>query len=231
MKIKHDYSYLGVNADKLITMGYAEMSVHSLHFDRDLSEEEKQENRSQSEILTKEQWSERCDNFSKYLSTQLKSVAQYFADNYDVHQVDEKTSTMEHFRSDWDLYFYSNKGWNNKDYFDYFSIDFNEKRTAISIMALMVKITDVLAVMEIKNVSCRVQYSIKYNEEKLKEDAIKIVESIKGNFIKYSGMDGKFKLVNEHDGNKIYGFFPKCSKTKYYGINNINVILELSKAV
>jgi len=229
MKIKHDYSYLGTNADKLITMGYAEMSVHSLHFDRDLSEEEMQENRSQSEILTREQRNERCDNFSKYLSTQLKSVVQYFADNYDVHQIDEKTSTMEHFRSDWDLYFYSNKGWNNKDYFDCFSINFNEKRTVTSIMELMNKITDVQKDMEIKNVSCRVQYCIKYNDAKLKEDAMKIIESTEGNFVNYSGRDGKFKVINEYEGTKVYGFFPKGSKRKYYSIDNISVILGLSK--
>ena len=229
MKIEHDYSYLRAGLDKLITMGYAEMSVHSLHFDRDLSEEEMQENRLQSEILTREQRNERCDNFSKYLYTQLKGIVQYFADNYDVHQIDEKTSTMTHYGSDWDLFFYSNKGWNNKDYFDYFTISFNKKRTAKSIMELMGKITDVLKDMEIKNVSCRVQYNLKYNEVKLEEDAMKIVESIEGNLINYSGRDGKFKLVNEYEGIKVYGFFPKGSKKRYYSVDNISVILGLSK--
>jgi len=229
MKIKHDYSYLGANADKLIAMGYAEMSVHSLNFDRDLSEKEMQENRTQSEILTREQWDERCNKFSEYLYKQLTPIKQYFADNYDVHQIDEKTSTMEHYSSDWDLFFYSNRGWNNKDYFDYFEINFNTKRTATSIMELMVKITDVLADMEIKNVSCRVQYDLNYNEAKLKEDAIKIIESTEGNFVNYSGRDGKFKLVDEYEGTKVYGFFPKGSKRKYYSIDNISVILGLSK--
>jgi hypothetical protein len=231
MRIKHDYSYLGANADKLIKMGYAEMSVHKLHFDRDLSEEEMQENRRESEILTREQWGERCDKFSEYLYNQLLVVVQYFADNYNIHQISEKTSTTEHYKSDWDLFFYSNRGWNKKDYYDFFTINFNEKRTVKSIIELMNKITDVLKDMEVKNVYCRVQYDLKYNEEKLKEDAVKIVESTEGNFVKYSGKDGKFKIVDEYEGIKTYGFFPKGSKKKYYRMDNISVILELSKAV
>lgn len=231
MRISHDYSYLGNDADTLIEKGYAELSIHTLHFDRDFSEEEKEENRRQANILSKDDWSKRCDNFSEYVYNQLKGIVEYFSNNFDCHQISEEKSTTEHYRSDWDLFFYSNRGWNKKEYFDFFTMSFNEMRTAKSNIQLMNKIIDDVKKMEIKNVYCRVQYSLKINEEKLEQDSIKVIESIGDKFVIYNGITGKFKLVNEYGNIKIYGFFPKGSKKKYYSVNNRSVVMELSKAV
>jgi len=34
MYIKHDYSYIKTNENKLIDYGYGKMTVHFIHFDR-----------------------------------------------------------------------------------------------------------------------------------------------------------------------------------------------------
>jgi len=183
MKIKHDYSYLTGNFEKLIELRYAEMSIHSLKFNRDLSEQDMEENQKQSHLLTTEHWNKRCDDFSYYLFTQLKPITEYFSQNYDVHQITEEKSTMDHYRSDWDLFFYSNKGWNNKDYFDYFTLNFNSNRSTASIMELAQQITAVLSEMNINNVLCYVQYTLKYNDTKIQQDAEKIIDATKESFI------------------------------------------------
>lgn len=229
MRISHDYSYLSKDADWLIEKKYAKLDIHSLNFDRDLSEEEKNENQRQSKMLTREQWGNRCDEFSNYLYNQMKNIVKYFNDSYDVHQISEEKSTMEHYKSNWDLFYYSNKGWNKKDYYDYFSISFNNKRLAENNLQLMNKIVKEIESMNIKNVYCRVQYSLRMDDNKLKNDALTIVESSINNFIVYNGKIGKFKVVDEHDGIKKYGFFPKGSKKKYYEIDNVSVIIDLLK--
>jgi hypothetical protein len=230
MQINHDYSYITRDFEKLIELGYAEMSIHSLNFDRNLSEEEKEENIKQSYLLTTEQWNKRCENFSYYLFTQLNIIKEYFTQNYDVHQITEEKSTREHYNSDWDLFFYSNKGWNNKDYFDYIKLNFNSNRSTSSIMELSQQITAILSEMNIKNIACRIQYTLKYNDIKIEQDAKKIIEATKESFTTHFGRVGKFKLIHvDSDGKNVYAFFPKGSKKKCYSIDNLTVILESFK--
>jgi hypothetical protein len=79
MFIKHDYSLTNKG---LIEKGYAELSVHSLNFDRHFNEEEMAENRKQSEILTKEQWNERCDKTAEHIFSQLCLVLNELKEKY-----------------------------------------------------------------------------------------------------------------------------------------------------
>ena len=103
MYIKHDYSLVN---KRLIEKGYGQLSVHSLHFDRHFNEQEKEANRKASEELTREQWNERCDQISKYISIQLHKVLRTIKDKYNIHQLTEETSTMEHYKSNWILIYF-----------------------------------------------------------------------------------------------------------------------------
>lgn len=55
--------------------------------------------------MTSEQWSRHCEEVAKGFSKPLNDILKQFIDRYDIHQVSEETDTMEHYKSDWDLYF------------------------------------------------------------------------------------------------------------------------------
>ena len=44
MYIEHDYHYINTNENLLIEKGYGKISIHSIHFDRHYSEEQKEKN-------------------------------------------------------------------------------------------------------------------------------------------------------------------------------------------
>jgi transcription-repair coupling factor (superfamily II helicase) len=210
MYIKHDYH---LTNEALIKKGYAELSVHSLNLDRYFNEEEQAENRKLSHELTSEQWNERCNRISEYMYHQLSTVIDQVKNNYNIHQLTEETSTTEHFRSDWDLFFWSNCGWNGKQILDTFSLTFNEKRSAAENMRLLNELLAVFEQLSIKNVSCRVQYTAIRNEEKIEADGETICKQLEGQFINYNGWIGKIKTVGEK-----YGFFKKGAKNHYYSV-------------
>lgn len=224
MNIKHDYSYITGNENKLIENGYGKLSIHSLIFDRYFTEERKEQNRKLAESMNNEQWSKHCDEISKELSISLNEILQVFINKYNIHQVSEETSTTEHYRSDWDLFFYSNRGWNNKDYFDYFTLSFNTKRTPEQNINLLNNIIPILEKMEYENIGCRIQYDAVINEEKIKIKAIEICESLLNKFINYRGMEGKIKVVKEENNIKEYGFFKKNARNRYYQISNADLV-------
>lgn len=120
MYIKHDYSYLGYEKG-LIDKGYADLDIHSLHFDRYFTEEEKENNKKLADILNNnsEEWNKHCDNISKMINQKLIPIIEMLNNRYDIHQYTEEKCGMKHYKNNWDLFFYSNKGWNKKDYFDY----------------------------------------------------------------------------------------------------------------
>lgn len=218
MIIKHDYRLTNKG---LIEKEYAELSVHSLHFDRYYNEEEMSENRKASEVLTKEQWNERCDKTAEYIFSQLCLVLNELKDKYNIRQLTEESSTMEHYKTNWDLFFWSNKGWNGKEYFDVFSLTFNEKRSIEENMKLLNELINIFESLDIKNISCRVQYTSIRNTEKITNEGINICKKLVGQFINYQGFIGKIKLVGDQ-----YGFFKKGAKNHYYIISNEYLVLN-----
>lgn len=227
MLVKHDYSYLGSN-EKLIEKGYAELDIHSISFDRHYSEEEKENNRKLSESMTREQWNNHCDESAKKIYNQMLPIKELLNSKYDIHQINEEKSSMEHYRSDWDLYFYSNEGWNGKDYFDHIKISFNEKRTVEQNKKLLESILNLLESMEIKNVYCRVQYTVRVNEKEVHEKSIEICEKLLEKTIEYNCMKGKIKVVDEYEGEKTYGFFKSRVRNKYYKVSDSYMILNFA---
>lgn len=225
MKIKHDYSYLR-SSKELIEKGYADLDIHSLNFDRYYTEEEKENNRKISESMTREEWNVHCDEVSKGIYNQMLPIVELLDNKYDIHQITEEKSSTEHYRTNWDLFFWSNRGWNNKDHFDDMRLNFNEKRTVEENKKLLDEILSLLERLEVKNVSCRVQYTIRKHEEKIKQEAIKICKMLLDKPINYNGMEGKIKVVKEHENEKIYGFIKKRSRNKYYQISESYLVLN-----
>jgi hypothetical protein len=220
MKISHDKKYINGTEQILINNGYGEIGIHSIHFDRHFTEEQKQENSRLSNIYTREQWSKHCEDFSKSLEKPMMEILEQFISKYNIHQVSEETSTTEHYRSDWDLYFESSKGWNEEKYMDSFKLNFNSKRNAKQHMNLLAEIIDIVEKMDYENIYCRIQYDALINKNEIKEKALKICEKLVDKFINYQGMEGKIKVVGSYDGIKEYGFFKKNSRKRYYTISN-----------
>jgi hypothetical protein len=220
MNIKHDYSYITESGKLLIENGLAEQSVYSLNFNRYFSEEEKQENVRMSHQLNSEEWNQRCNERSKDIYNQMLPIIEEINNQFDIHQLNVEKSSYKHYDTNWDLYFHSNKGWNNRDYFDNFQLTFNKKRSITENQILLNKLLDILSNIEVKNVSCRVQYNVVTDDNKIKEVAKEVFEKLQDKTIKFSNMEGKLKLIDNN-----YAFIKKRAKKSYYRITDMDLCL------
>lgn len=211
---------------RLIDAGYSALSVYSIRFDRCFTEEEKAENRRAAETLTKKQWSVRCDEFSKSLEPRMQEVLDCLDGKYDIHQTRPENSGMDHFRSNWDLFFYTNKGAEGHPYLDYFQLTFNKNRTPEENLELLAEIREIIEPMDVKNVCCIVRYTNVYDDQKLYEDAAEYLGSLVDPklFVCMGATAGRIRPVVE-DGKPWYGFFPKGSRKRYYHISPKDAIL------
>ena len=222
MLIKHDYSYM--NDKELIEKGCAELDIHSLSFDRCYTDEEKQNNSSIYDTMTSQEWNLHCEKASEEIYNQMLPIMQLLNNKYNIHQTTEETSTMEHFKSNWDLYFWSNRGWNGKSYFDNMRMSFNEKREVQQNINLLKEIISLLEELEVKNVACRIQYTIRLNEDKIKNKGMEICKNLLDTNIDYMGMKGKIKIIDKV--NNIYGFVKSRVRKSYYNISDTYLILN-----
>ena len=221
MKITDDYSFVSESSQTLINRGLADISIHSLNFDRYFTDEEMEHNREEAERLNtnSEAYSKRCEKIGKDIYNQLFPLAELLDTKFNMYQYTSEKSTKIPYDSDWDLFFYSNRGWNRKDYFDYMEISFNEKRTAKQNQELLKKVLYLLSDVKANNIKCRIQYDVIYHENEIAKEAASVFEKIQDQFINYNGMIGKIKMINNS-----YGFFKKCSKKHYYSVSNVNML-------
>lgn len=225
MYINKDYSYIKASETMLIENGYGKMTVHSIHFNRHYTEEQKERNRQLAESMTREEWNKHCDKVAESFAKPMTEILERFVSKYNIHQVSKETSTMEHYTSDWDLYFWSDRGWNGNDYMTCFNLSFNTDRTPEQNMKLLEEIISFIETMEYENIGCRIQYDAFIDEKKVEEKVKTICENLVGKFIEYCGMTGKIKVVREENGIKEYGFFKKNARNKYYHISNTEILV------
>ena len=220
MYISKDFSYINANETMLMDNGYGKLSVHSIHFDRHYSEEQKEKNREIAESMTREEWSKHCDEIAEGFAKPLNEILEKFLSKYSIYQASENVS----YDSDWDLFFWSDRRWNKKDFMTHFSLTFNDNRSPEQNMELLEEIISLVETMEYENIGCRIQYDAVIDENKVTEEAKTICESLVGKFIDYCGMTGKIKVVREENGIKEYGFFKKNARNKYYSISNTEIL-------
>lgn len=226
MFIKEDYSYISQMENKLIENGYGKLSVHSIHFDRYFTEEQQERNKQIAHDSTTEEWHKYCDEIGEYLSKQLLEIAKVFDSKYDIHQFREEKNTIEHYKSNWDLYFYSNKGWNGKEYMNFFTLTFNDDRTPEENMNLLEEIKGIIETLNYENIMCRIQYDAVIDNKRVENEAKAICENLLGKFTTYNGMIGKIKVIHELEDKKEYGFFKKNARTNYYPIHYATILME-----
>lgn len=226
MNFSHDYSYTNMN---LTNAGFAALSFHSLRFERYFTEEEKEQNRAAAERLgtNTPEWSERCKETQKEINRQLQKVIALFS-GYDLHQLTEETSTHEHYKTDWDLFFYSNRGWNGSDVFDYMTLSANDKRTAAANMDLLSKVLKMLesADIDAPNIRCVVQYDDIPDNAAIEAAALEIIEKAAGKMIFYNGIEGKIKKYRDGSGVDSFAFFKKGARTNCYRLDPAYIVLN-----
>lgn len=228
MYIKHDYSYITASSEKLAQHGFGKQTVFSLTLGRYFSEAERQENSRIANSCTREEWSARCDALSKSLDKPLTEIMKVLCQKYDIHQTSPETDTIKHYRSEWDLFFWSNRGWNGQDHMDTVQLTFNDERPIEYRAKVLETLLPMLEKMEYKNIGCRIQYCIILDDKKIFETASTVYnEALAGKFLRYNGLEGKIKIVGKDrvSGENCYGFFRKGAKTKYYPISSAEIVL------
>lgn len=226
MLICKNFNNISEQQQLLVNKGYGEVSVSALKFDRYYTDEEKNNNRKQADSMTSSEWSSHCDKVAREFGDKFEKIEQIFENSkYNIHQITKETSTIEHYRSNWDFYFYSNRGWNNADYMDFFTLTFNKNRTIEENMSLLEEVLELIKTIEVNNIDCTVLYTFIPNKEKIEKECDILCERLQGKFINHLGMTGKIKVVSENANNKVYGFFKKGSKKKYYHISANELIL------
>ena len=226
MHIIRDYSYISNTERLLKQLGYGTETVHSIHFDRHYSEEQKVANYQLANSMSHEEWGEHCEQVAKTFHKPMTEILEKFISRYDIHQVSEETSTMTHYNSDWDLFFWSDRGWNGKDFMTCFSLTFNSNRTTEQNMKLLEKIIPIVEAMDYETIACRIQYDIVFDEDKLGKDAKAVCEKLAGKTIHYRGMTGKIKAVEKRDDIVEYGFFRTRARSRYYPISNKELVAD-----
>lgn len=218
MVITENYTYINT---RLIETGYADLTVNSLRFDRFYTEEEKEQNRQEAESMNVEEWHNKCEESSKEIYRQMMEIVPLFEKYGIIYRVDPVTK-CGHYESE-ELYFYSNKGWNERDYFDYFTLSFDRNKPAEEIIAFKDEIISMLgkANIDTPNVRCIVQYDDKPNDKKLADDAEIICKTLEGKTIEYSGMKGKIKRMGD-----CWTFWKLRAKRSYYYINNEELVMQ-----
>ena len=78
--------------------------------------------------------------------------------------------------------------------------------------------------LEYKNIACRVQYAAYLYEGKIEEAAASAYKKIEGKFVDCFYDRGKVRIVGEHDGKTLYGFFRKGAKKKYLALTGAEVL-------
>jgi len=217
MKINHDYSYVN---QELVELGYATVKINSLNFGRYYSEEEKAKNRRQGITMSPVEWSRSCDAAGKEICERMEKMMSMLGDKYHIFQYNDKYG--QH-----DLYFWSNKGANNKEWYDHIQLCFNDKRSQAENTKLLSELLEFMEKQELENICCRVQYDISIDSDKLHNAALEICKNLADRFVQYEGKIGKIKCVDEYNGNKNYGFFKKGAKNKYYTIQDTVLICNI----
>lgn len=198
MKIKEDYSYINSIDKKAMELKIAQLSAYQIRLDRYFSEEEKQQNREAAESLTSEEWGKRCFNTALNVANQNETVLNALENIIKIGQYKKDHD------EDYDIWFWCNCGYNmryhthdNDRCLDYCTLTFREKISLQEQQELFNKIIETIKPIDTKNNVAIIQYSAVYDDEKLKEVAIKFAEENMNKIIVCGGKKGRIFFRND----------------------------------
>ena len=216
MRIKEDYSYLSENEKKAIAEGIAKLYIYSIRLDRFFTEEEQTENTRQAETLTREQWAQRCDEIAQKIGAQNAEAMTELLKHFEIGQY------SVNFSGDGDFWFWCNCN-NSGRKLDYITLT-TQGATIEEKNAKAEKARAILETVNTKNNIAHLQYASELDQTKLDKIAEEYTEKTAGAFVKYAGMIGKIKRIDESTNNgKKWAFMKKGAKTRGYYLNAWNI--------
>ena len=222
--IKEDKSYLSSGDLFAIERGYAELDVHSIRIDREsFTEVEKAENSKMYDTMNREEWNAYCNLIPDETSLKIKPLIEALSNKFKIYQY--KHDDIE-YRSKWDLFFWCNSGNDEGRDLSYITLSTNTTKTVKERIMDVEQVIEAIKEIGFNGIDISIQYCIKYDDEKLKEMAASYFETIRNDFVNYSGQDGKIKVIGtDYKGNTCYGFFKKGARSKYRQVSLQNMTL------
>lgn len=218
MIIIEDYSYVKGLSKTLIEKGFGEYVVYMYQFDRYFSEEQKAQNRANAEKYgtDSEEWADGCYKTHHDFYVKACEMLEAFGKNHKLYQYNYK-------KNDYDYFFYSNEGWNKKDWFDFCQINLDDKDAERN------KKQDTKLRNWISNwdgdsenlIKCRIQYSSILDNEKIAEVVKQNIDKIVDKMLDNGFCKGKIKWVESRNE---YGFFKKGARKWYTPLNDSDII-------
>lgn len=223
MIIKQKFKYISEKEKWLVEHGYAKLYPYKFRFDRYFTEEEMEKNLHMAKSMSKAQWAQVCIKTSKYLEVSMKKILETLNAKYDIHQVDDEKSSLSHYHTDWDLFFFSNKMAMPNRVMDWFDVSVNEKRDYVQNCQLVDEIQTMIAKMDYPNVGCYIHYKVFIDEEKIEKSIDEAYVKAEKKYITYRRRQGKIKRACEN-GTTSYVFIPKYAKKMFYALTEDDVI-------
>jgi len=221
MSIREDKSYLSELDLLAIEKGIAKLDVHNIRISREsFTEEQKEENHELADNVSSVEWSRICDENREKTSQKIETLIERLSKKFIIHQYEN--DSMEHYSSNWDLFFWCNNNNKGSRDYSYVTLGFNTKRTVEERQTDIKKVLEYVQGIGFDGISIAIQYTAKYDDAKVKEIALKYCQTVKNKFINYMGI-GKIKEVGAGD-NFHYGFFKKGASKRYYRLSDLALL-------
>lgn len=218
MNISHDRSYIAPTSEKWCTRGYAQMDLYSLRIQYVYTEEQQAQRRSS----TPHSLALDAQNRNAVMAPIMAAIAEKFV----CYQYKD-TSTP--YRSEcWDLFFWCNDfsntlhgcGLFGRDY-SHFTLTFNEKQSVEKHIETCRRLLEFMEqhFLDNPNLDIVVQHCVRFDDEKLHQDASKLKAYLDGHPYTFNGKAGRL-LQN----NGVLLFRPKYSKRKFYRMTDTEIL-------
>ena len=215
MRFSDDFKYISATEKELINKGYGKLTVHSIHFDRFVSDEEIEKNRTFD--MNSIEWTKHCDDVWSKWSEAGYRLMDMVSEKYNVYQYNGN------YDNDYQLFFCSNKGWNGKDYMTGFSLTFNSDKSVEYNMELLNNLKLFLSDCS-DTFTCRVQYDTAVDWNSLDDYVKANIGKIKDKMVSFGVRKGKVKCVGYGTNNSMqYGFFRKGARKYYTPLSSIDI--------
>lgn len=222
--IREDKNYLSKLDLLAIEKSIAKLDVFSLRIDREqYTEEEKAENVKIANSVSDKEWFEICNNRREITAQKIEKLMQELSERFVIYQYNKEDKIIYN-SEDWDLFFWCNSSNGQRDY-SYVTLNLNKNRTVEKKLQDVELVLSYMQDIGIEGLDINIQYTVTYNENKVKEIVLNYVDKIKNNTIELMGYKGKIKDVGiDYEGNKCYGFFKNRSRTRYYKLSYKNIL-------
>lgn len=216
MTVNYDKSYLPADYEEFVSRGYAAEDIYHLRFDFCCTDEQRDENRREHDTLPEDAWRERCKLACESNNAFMHKVMETIAQRFVCYQYDKEQEHKINYDSDqWDLFFWCGdwtreSGLTGRNY-TYFTLGMNKENTVEKNAELCKDLLELLerAFGDSENLNIAIQYCLRWDKEKLTNDAKLAAKKLVGKRVTYCGVDGRLVESN----GKVY-FMKKYARNR-----------------